>query len=802
MKSRNHPLAVCAAAAAAAGAVLTPLHAEFPPLQLEPVAIAQFFSPTTVTHAGDGSDRLFITDQRGRIFMLMDGMVLPETFLDLGPKLVTERANFDERGLLGLVFHPDYAASGAPGEGLFYTYYSAPSPDAPGTTADPVDHRSVIAEFRVSPGDPNRADPASERILLTFNQPQFNHNGGQLAFGPDNLLYIASGDGGGANDNAAGHTGGGSGNPSGVLGNSQDLTRLLGKLLRIDPLGSDAPGGQYGIPPDNPFVGAGAGVRPEIFAYGLRNPWRFSFDRGPGGTNRLFLADVGQGLAEEVNLVTAGGNYGWRRFEGPLDFDATTPSTGPYIAPIAAYTRPGRGDQTGLMEIGISVTGGYVYRGSTLPDLHGKYIFGDWSTSFNNPNGTMLGLEETVPGVFTLNILEILGGNPIGHTIQVFGVDEAGEIYVGTRSVAGAPSATEPGTGNPSGQLFKLVPAAAPVQVELTPARDNTIYSDYPNNSNGAGDLFAGRTMQAGIRRALLKFDLASIPADAEILSATLSLTVSQTTTGSFDFSLHRIERDWGEAGSVGLGQGAPAQAGEATWLAAFFGGEAWATPGGDFVSAPSASASVGASGSYSWSSGGLAADVAQWAANPGANHGWILRGNETNPSAKRIHSRESAEAAARPRLTVTYQADTTLTRRQVWERTHFQVGQFIDPLVDLDGDRIPTLLEYAWDLNPHSPDEIPPHYDVSFDQTTGSANVMFRRDPRAIDLRYALEISSDLRTWTSVAVSEAGNIPTGGASIGEDVDPEAPETRLVHAVVTADPEMERLFVRLQVNRP
>lgn len=786
-----------------AGGLFSQLHADFPQLQLKPVAIGQFFSPTTVTHAGDGSGRLFITDQRGKIHILSDGAILPRPFLDVSAKLVTERSGFDERGLLGLAFHPDYGTEGATGEGLFYVYYSAPSPDAPGTSAEPVDHRSIVAEFRVSETDPNVADPGSERVLLTFNQPQFNHNGGQLGFGPqDGLLYISTGDGGSSNDNNAGHTGGDFSQPSGVLGNAQDRTKLLGKLLRIDPFGSSGAGGEYGIPEDNPFVGEGGGVREEIYAYGLRNPWRYSFDVGAGGTSRLFLADVGQGRFEEVNLMTAGGNYGWRRFEGFEDFDATSPSTGPYVEPIASYSRRGQAGETGLLEIGISVTGGYVYRGSAIPGLQGKYVFGDWSTGFGTPNGTLLGLEETSPGEFELSVLDIVGGNPIGRFIPAFGVDEEGEIYVATKTTL-APSAPEPDTGDPSGQLFKIVAVPDPVVIDLDADRDNSIYSELPDNSNGAGDLFAGRIRQNGLRRALVRFNLDSLPAGTEIAAATLSLAVNQTVTGAFDFSLHRLDRNWGEAGSFGTGQGAPAQTGDATWQAAFFDNDLWTAPGADFAPTPSATASVGEVGPYSWSSEQLAVDVQEWLNEPNQNHGWILLGNETTPSAKRFHSRESEMASLRPKLTVEYVPRSVLTRRETWERSHFQIGEFIDPAGDADHDRIPALLEYAWDLDPREPDDLQEHIHVEVDIAGDVATVTFRRDPRAVDLDYAVEISTDLVEWLPVVTSSGGEDPTGPALISESIDPAHPETRLVEAAFAKSlPSVSRRFVRLNVTRP
>jgi glucose/arabinose dehydrogenase len=384
-----------------------------------------------------------------------------QPFLDLSSKLVPERPGFDERGLLGLTFHPEFAAAGAAGEGKFYVYYSAPSPLAPGTAEAPVDHQSVLAEYRVQAGDPNFGDLNSERILLTFNEPQFNHNAGFIDFGPDGYLYVMTGDGGSSNDNNAGHTGGDPTQPNGVLGNAQDRTNLLGKALRIDVDGTNGPGGQYGIPASNPFVGQGNGVREEIFAYGLRNPWKAAFDDGPGGTGRLFVADVGQGAVEEVNIVEAGQNYGWRILEGTRDFDNTVAPNPvvPLRDPIAEYAHPGVGN--GLPEIGISVTGGVVYRGDDFPELQGKYVFGDWSRGFQSPSGTLLGLEETNPGEFDLEVLNVAGGNPLTEFIQAFGSDEAGEIYVATRRTL-APSALDPNTGLPTGSIYRITVVPEP----------------------------------------------------------------------------------------------------------------------------------------------------------------------------------------------------------------------------------------------------------------------------------------------------------------------------------------------------
>lgn len=434
--------------------------AAFPTIRLEPVNLNQIVAPVGITNAGDGSNRLFVTDQRGTIHVLQNQNLLPTPFLEIGSKLVPERANFDERGLLGLAFHPNFGQAGQNGSDKFYVFYTAPHPNAPGTTEDPINSQSVIAEYRVG-SDPNVADPNYERILLTITKPQFNHNGGHIEFGPDGYLYVNTGDGGSSNDNNAGHTGGDPTQPSGVLGNSQDRTKLSGKVLRLDVLGTNGPTGQYGIPGDNPFVGAGGGVREEIYAYGLRNPWRGSFDSGPGGTGRYFVADVGQGNYEEVNIIESGKNYGWRIKEGNQDFDPTVtpvPSV-PLTGPIAEYAHPN--SVTTLPKIGLSVTGGVVYRGDDFPELQGKYIFGDWSNGFAAPNGTLLGLEETAPGQFDFSVLNVEGGNPIGKYIQGFGLGEDGEAYLATRTTL-AVSARDPVSGLPTGGIYRIAVVPEP----------------------------------------------------------------------------------------------------------------------------------------------------------------------------------------------------------------------------------------------------------------------------------------------------------------------------------------------------
>jgi glucose/arabinose dehydrogenase len=447
--------------------------AAFPTIQLIPVSENEIVAPVGITHAGDNSNRLFVTDQRGIIHVLQNGNVSATPFLDIETRLVPERANFDERGLLGLTFHPNFGQAGLTGADKFYVYYSAPQPNGdPNDPVNPVDHQSVVAEYSVTGVGSNVADPNSERILLTFEQPQFNHDAGFVGFGNDGLLYITTGDGGGGGDNEPGHTGGGAGNPSGGLGNSQDRTNLLGKVLRIDVDGNNGPGGHYGIPGSNPFVGEGGGVREEIYAYGLRNPWRASFDDGPGGTNRLFVADVGQGDVEEINIIESGGNYGWRIKEGEFDFDNTiapNPNV-PLVDPVAQYLHPNSDpnnfpSQDPLQQVGISVTGGVVYRGSDFPELQGKYIFSDWSTGFAQPDGTLLGLEETAAGQFDLSVLDVVGGNPIGEYIQAFGLDESGEVYVATKGTL-APSALD-ANNLPSGKIYRVTVIPEPTGIAL-----------------------------------------------------------------------------------------------------------------------------------------------------------------------------------------------------------------------------------------------------------------------------------------------------------------------------------------------
>jgi len=340
-----------------------------PTLSLTPV-VSGLSNPVDFQAPDDGSGRFFIVEQAGTIRIVLNGALLATPFLDISSKV-----DFSgEKGFLGLAFHPQF-----PQKNLFYVHYDR----LVGAL-----QQSVIAEYQISASDPNQA-ATSERILLTVDQPVTpNHKGGQIAFGPDGFLYIALGDGGGGGD---------------PLGNGQNLQTLLAKVLRIDIDHMDA-GRQYAIPPTNPF--AGGGGRPEIWAYGLRNPFRFSFERGTG---RLFCGDVGQDKYEEIDILQSGGNFGWNVMEG---MHCYSPASGCNMAglilPIAEY------DHTE----GDAVIGGYVYKGSAIPSLSGAYIFSD------NGSGTIWKLVEAPPGTWTPT--KLLSSN---RGISSLGQDVAGEIY-------------------------------------------------------------------------------------------------------------------------------------------------------------------------------------------------------------------------------------------------------------------------------------------------------------------------------------------------------------------------------------
>ncbi len=387
-------------------------------------------APNWATNAPGVAGRLFVSDQVGTIWNVDLATGAKSVFHDVSGRLVSlgifGPGTFDERGLLGIAFHPQYASNG-----LLYTYTSEPfDPNGPPpdfTTMPPdVDpnHQTIIAEWRVNnPSNPDATvDPNSVRVLMRIDQPQFNHNAGCLNFGPDGMLYIALGDGGNADDQDTGV------DPFGVpvrghgcKGNGQDINTILGSLLRIDPQGNNSGNGQYGNPADNPFVGRDG--LDEIWAYGLRNPFRFSFDRQTGD---CYVGDVGQNHIEEVNLVESGQNLGWNLREGTFRFVRNGAARG-YAASPDGMIDPGLTDPIAQYDHdeGISVIGGFVYRGSAMPWLRGTYVFAEFAQQFNN-DGRLFHLDSNS----AINEFKMVGGGEIDFFILGMGQDADGEIYV------------------------------------------------------------------------------------------------------------------------------------------------------------------------------------------------------------------------------------------------------------------------------------------------------------------------------------------------------------------------------------
>ena len=372
-----------------------------------------FDRPVNIKHAGD--ERLFIVEQEGVIKILnADGTVNPTPFLDIQSLIITIGGIGDERGLLGLVFHPDYTNNG-----YFYVNYINTS----GNT--------VVSRFSVSAGDPNLADAGSEFIIMTITQPFVNHNGGDMAFGPDGYLYIGTGDGGSGGD---------------PQNHGQRLDSLLGKLLRIDVDG----GSPYAIPSDNPFENDGnASTLGEIWAYGLRNPWKFSFDSLTGD---LWIGDVGQGAYEEMNMVAsteAGLNYGWRCYEGNNAFNtAGCPAMNTLTFPVAEYSHTMDGN------FKCSITGGYRYRGNDNPDFVGLYFFADYCSD-------EIGYAEYNGSSWDLTFSDVFSGNGW----SAFGEDINGEIYI---------------AGLVSGSIYKVDDANLGLEDQSSES-----FKMFPNPSNG-----------------------------------------------------------------------------------------------------------------------------------------------------------------------------------------------------------------------------------------------------------------------------------------------------------------------------
>jgi len=418
-------------------------------------------APLFATNAPDDPSRLFLLEQKGQVLVVQNNVVLPTPALDLqsliaGAHVQTSRN--DERGLLGIAFHPGYNNSSSVGYQTLYTYSSQLIPTGQSPTfvvpnAATNTFAMAVNEWKVSATDPNVIDPLSRREVFTLGKNANNHNGGAIEFGPDGYLYLSIGDGGNSRDVGPSHIEPG--------GNGQNLTTPLGKILRIDPLSPaltptsidpQSSNGQYRIPSDNPFLSTAQAV-PEIYAYGLRNVYRMAFDRLDG---KLIAADVGQGNIEEINLIVKGGNYGWALKEGDFSYDRLTgvvgirtiePSNSLLIDPI-------RGNQidpgTGLLRTleydhqdGISITGGFVYRGNGITDLYGKYIFGDLALvpGANRANGRLFYADLETGEINEFLLPQFNGGIlPNGLTVYGFGQDYQGELYVGVTN--GPPNGT------------------------------------------------------------------------------------------------------------------------------------------------------------------------------------------------------------------------------------------------------------------------------------------------------------------------------------------------------------------------
>jgi glucose/arabinose dehydrogenase len=426
-------------------------------VQLEMVA-AGLANPVTGAVAPGDRKGLYIGEQSGRIWRVpVRGDGVPTLFADLSSLVLPLGCffiNYDERGLFGIAFHPDYRRNG-----LLYTFASVPplgQPALPPNQCNSLtpDHDNVVTEWRVE--DPRSrhpmVDPASAREVLRNPHPQFNHNGGELRFGPDGYLYISIGDGGNADDQGPGHAAG---------GNAQDLSSLNGKILRIRPDARWEPAG-YGIPKGNPFVGM-PGARGEIWALGFRNPYKMSFDRKTG---HLFVADVGQNDIEEVDRVTRGGNYGWPVKEGSFAFDQNGAGpgfvtadavAGPYIDPIGQYDHCLGPVDPALVgpcpnREGTAIVGGFVYRGDDVDGLRGRYVFGDYSRSFFRSDGRLFTLSRR----HGVQEIRFTTGMPLGLGLLGIAEDAAGELYVLGKSGAGPGNTGITDPANMTGVVMRI----------------------------------------------------------------------------------------------------------------------------------------------------------------------------------------------------------------------------------------------------------------------------------------------------------------------------------------------------------
>ena len=694
----------------------------------------------------------------------------------------------------------------------------------------PVYCTSTISEFQISATNPNVADPTSERVVLSYDKPQDNHNGSHLAFGPDGYLYISVGDGGSQHDNDYGHTGGYTGAPieSGTMGNAQDLTKLFGKILRIDPLGTNGPTGSYGIPSTNPFVSIGGGVRPEIYCFGMRNPWRYSFDNDPMLGQRMIEADVGQNDVEEINLIVAGGNFGWRIMEGTFAHDSTAPNGGtgilannglPLIDPVAEYFHPipSVGFPSHFPKIGTSVIGGYVYRGSAIPSLTGQYIFGDYgAVGIGTSMGVIMALNSST---WAISQSSIIGSTPF--YITSFGVDESGEIYVAGKVATGP--VNSPATNQPGGVIYKIVPAQVGQMnfLTLTPSQDNSIFSESPTFSDAQGYLYAGETSTAGIfRRGLLAFNVASVlPGGTTIASAQLMMNMNSTAAvSSSPMQLFKLTESWGQGTSgPSSGSGSPATENDATWTDRFYDPSnptLWTTAGGTHVTTRSALSTVGvATGYYTWNAGSqMLADLQGWLNTPSTNFGWLLEGLESSKSSVRRFDSMTSPAGVQPMLLLTYLTGGELTWRENWLQTYFGApGTYVSDTANPSGDGLNNLLDYAYGFSPlvansgysstiTNPSAAGIQTGLTTSNGTNTFTTTFLCDPRAVDLTYQLQSSNDLVNWTTIVQVTGGGTPTGSAYVSEAVDSGSAPVQVVTAVETL-PTVAKHFTRLLVTR-
>jgi autotransporter-associated beta strand protein len=482
-------------------------------ISLQTIATGLGAPDYAVSEPGD-TNRLFVVDQSGLIRVIQNGSLLPTPALDIRSLIVGASSTSDERGLLGLAFTPDFNTLGSPGYHTLYTYYSqsnGTSTTYPAPNGATQNYKNAINEWKLSTSNSNVFDPTSRREVISFGKNAPNHNGGTIAFGPDGYLYLGTGDGGDSNDVGASHVSG---------GNAQSLSVALGKILRIDPInptlttGSTnavSSNGQYRIPGDNPFQGAGQ--VPEIYAYGLRNPYRFSFDTANG---QIIAGDVGQNTVEEVDRIVRAGNYGWAVKEGDFLFNRTS-GTGGSAGTVGARSP---GSPAGLIDPisgavgtveydhgdGEAVIGGFVYHGNADPELAGKYVFGD-------ELGRLFYADLTTGQINTLVLPNSSAGNlPGGLSLHGFGQDPNGNLFV--LATSSAPS----GTG---GGVFEIV---------HTPA--SLVWS---GSVNGTWDVYTTANFNGNTSHKFINTD--KVTFDSSGTNRTITIAAGGVSPGSVVFS-------------------------------------------------------------------------------------------------------------------------------------------------------------------------------------------------------------------------------------------------------------------------